>query len=66
MRRQVSDYIPYKYKIELSGKKVGSFGEKFTLVKDVYDLDVSNDPEYQLDRRLLLSIAICLDAIEGE
>lgn len=66
IRRYVMSFLPYKYKIYLGDKKVGDYKEKFTFVRDVYDLDVSEDRNFALDRRLLLSIAICLDAIENE
>lgn len=66
MRRYVLSMIPYKYKIYLGGRQIGTYKEKFTLVRDIYDMDVSGDPEFNLDRRMLLSIAICLDAIENE
>lgn len=66
IRRYILKMLPYNYKIFLGGQKIGNYKEKFTLLKDIYNLDMSNDPNFNLDRRLILSIAICLDAIEGE
>lgn len=66
LRRYVLSMIPYKYKIYYRGHQIGTYNEKFTLIKDIYDLEINGDPGFNLDRRLLLSIAICLDAIENE
>lgn len=66
IRRYILKFLPYNYKISLGGQKIGNYKEKFTLLKDIYNLDLSGDVNFNLDRRLMLSIAICLDAIEGE
>ncbi len=66
LRRTILSFLPYKYKISYQGQQVGKFKEKFTLIRDVYNLDMTNDPNFQVDRRLLLAISICLDAIENE
>ncbi|MFW6064752.1 MAG: hypothetical protein ACOC8Y_04165, partial [Candidatus Natronoplasma sp.] len=66
LRRTILKFLPYNYKISFRGNQVGTFKEKFTLLRDIYKLNISKDPNFQLDRRMLLSISICLDAIEGE
>lgn len=66
IRRYILSILPYNYKLFLGGQKVGNYKEKFTLMKDIYNLDLSGDANFNLDRRLILSLAICLDAIEGE
>ncbi len=66
IRRHILSILPYNYKISLGGQEIGNYKEKFTLLKDIYKLDLSGDPNFNLDRRLILSLAICLDAIEGE
>ncbi len=66
IRRHILSILPYNYKISLGGQEIGNYKEKFTLMKDIYNLDMSGDPNFNLDRRLILSLAICLDAIEGE
>ncbi|MBS3816671.1 MAG: hypothetical protein KGY76_03815 [Candidatus Thermoplasmatota archaeon] len=66
LRRTILSFLPYNYKISYQGQQVGKFKEKLTLIRDVYNLNMNNDPNFQVDRRLLLAIAICLDAIENE
>ncbi len=66
MRRYILSIIPYKYKIYHQGTHIGNLNEKFTFVRDIYNLNIFNDPDFKIDRRMLLSISICLDAIEGE
>ncbi|MEF8873312.1 MAG: hypothetical protein V5A88_01430 [Candidatus Thermoplasmatota archaeon] len=66
LRRTILSFLPYNYKISYQGQQIGNFKEKFTFVRDVYNLNMDNDPNFQVDRRLLLSISICLDAIENE
>lgn len=66
IRRYILSFLPYKYKVFSGDKKVGNYNEKFTFIRDVYNLNMSGDRDFDLDRRLLLSIAICLDAIENE
>ncbi|MFP3872775.1 MAG: hypothetical protein ACLFVL_07860 [Candidatus Aenigmatarchaeota archaeon] len=66
LRRTILKFLPYKYKIFFRGNQVGIFKEKFTLIRDIYNLNITNDPNFQLDRRMLLAISICLDAIENE
>jgi hypothetical protein len=33
--------------------------------RDVYDIDVSGDPEHTLDRRLVLANAVGMDALQA-
>lgn len=66
LRRTFLSFLPYHYKINIGGRRVGKFDEKFTFVRDIYHLKMTGDPNFKVDRRLLLSISICLDAIENE
>jgi len=56
--------IPHRYKIYIDGERVGTYKQRFLSLKKAYRLQVTDDPDFSLDRRLLLSLAICLDAVE--
>lgn len=56
--------IPYRYEIIQQGKKIGVYKQRFTLLKRSYKLQMKKDTEQKIDRRLLLSLSICLDAVE--
>ncbi len=56
--------LPHRYKIYHDGERVGIYKQRFLSMKKAYRLQVTGDPEFTLDRRLLISLAICLDAIE--
>jgi uncharacterized protein YxjI len=64
-RRFVSELLPFRYKIvSQQGKKLGTLNGQFSL-RDKYTLDLSDDDEKELDRRLGVAAAVLIDAIEG-
>ncbi|MFP4608459.1 MAG: hypothetical protein ACLFNY_02635 [Candidatus Aenigmatarchaeota archaeon] len=54
--------IPYRYELYHGGKKIGVYKQRLTLLRNSYKMQIKEDGG--LDRRLLLSLAICLDAVE--
>jgi hypothetical protein len=68
----VGDYadwlpIPYHFDFVRDGQVIGSHERRTGLFKfrDVYDIDVSGDPERTLDRRLVLANAVGMDALQA-
>jgi len=56
--------LPYRYKLYMNGKKVGICKERLTILKNAYKLQIKDELGKELDRRLLLSLALLLDAVE--
>ncbi len=63
-RKRYVRKIPYRYEIIQQGKKIGVYKQRFNLLKRSYKLQIKKDTEQNIDRRLLLSLSICLDAVE--
>ena len=63
----VGEYIPIPYNFELNdpeGKRIGGMDRKFQ-IRDKYLLDLSEDRERALDRRLAIALAIGLDTLQN-
>jgi hypothetical protein len=56
--------IPYNFEILVDGQVVGGMDRKFK-VRDQYVLDLSGDGERKVDRRVAVSLAIALDALQN-
>jgi hypothetical protein len=56
--------IPYNFEILIDGEAAGSMDRKFK-VRDEYVLDLSNDRERKLDRRLAVALAVGLDTLQN-
>ena len=68
----VGDYadwlpIPYHFDFVRDGQVLGTHVRRTGLFKfrDVYDIDMSGDPQRRLDRRLVLAIAVGMDALQA-
>jgi hypothetical protein len=59
--------IPYHFDFVRDGKVIGSHERRTGLFKfrDVYDIDMSGDPERTVDRRLVLANAVGMDALQA-
>jgi len=68
VRRFLISWIPYRYDLHRdgaqSGPRLGTIKERFQLFGDTYDLTI--EPDAGIDARLLLGLAVCVDAMEGE
>jgi hypothetical protein len=56
--------IPYNFDILLDGRRAGGMTRKLQL-RDRYVLDLSDDPERRIDRRVAVALAIGLDTLQN-
>jgi hypothetical protein len=57
--------IPYHFTFERNGVVLGSHRRHIGKLRDVYTTDMSGDPERSVDRRLILAIAVGMDALQA-
>jgi uncharacterized protein YxjI len=57
--------IPYHFDFVRDGQVIGTHKRRIGKFRDVYDIDMSGDPERSLDRRLVLAIAVGMDALQA-
>jgi uncharacterized protein YxjI len=57
--------IPYHFVFLRDGKELGSNTRRAWKIRDTYRIDLSGDPERTLDRRLVLAIAVGMDALQA-
>lgn len=64
--RRVSDLpLPFHFDIDgADGRRLGELRRAFSL-RDRYELDLTNDVEGRLDRRLAIALAVGLDALQA-
>ena len=66
----VGDYadwlpIPYHFEFMRDGQVIGTHTRRFGKLRDVYDIDMTGDPQRTLDRRLVLAVAVGMDALQA-
>lgn len=66
LRRFLSELIPQKYNVQISGNTVSTFKQNFNPFVTKINVDFSMDPGQTLDRRLGLAASVLLCAIEGK
>jgi hypothetical protein len=57
--------IPYHFTFERNGVVLGTHRRHIGKLRDVYTIDMSGDPERSVDRRLILAIAVGMDALQA-
>jgi uncharacterized protein YxjI len=57
--------IPYHFDFMRDGKRVGFHERRKWKLRDSYDIDMSEDPERTVDRRMILAIAVGMDALQA-
>jgi uncharacterized protein YxjI len=57
--------IPYHFVFERDGVKLGSHRRRLWKIRDTYTIDLSGDPGRTVDRRLILAIAVGMDALQA-
>jgi uncharacterized protein YxjI len=62
-----ADWLPIAYHFDfLRGEqKVGSHNRQLFKFRDVYTIDMSEDPQHTIDRRLILANAVGMDALQA-
>src|SRR5262245_12081740 len=58
--------IPQSFNVQIDGRTVATFNQRFNLFATKLTLDFSPDPQHQFDRRLGIAAGILLCAIEGK
>ncbi len=57
--------IPYDFIFQRGGATVGEHRRQLWKLVDVYTIDMSGDPERAIDRRLVLALAVGMDALQA-
>jgi hypothetical protein len=57
--------IPYHFTFERNGVVLGTHRRHIGKFRDVYTIDMSGDPQRSVDRRLILAIAVGMDALQA-
>jgi uncharacterized protein YxjI len=57
--------IPYHFVFMRDGEIIGQNTRHMWKIRDVYTIDMRDDPERRLDRRLVLAIAVGMDALQA-
>lgn len=57
--------IPYHFVFLRGEHQLGSHTKKLWRIRDIYTIDMSGDPERTVDRRLILAIAVGMDALQA-
>jgi uncharacterized protein YxjI len=62
-----SDWLPIPYHFDFirDGQVIGTHKRRIGKFRDTYDIDVSGDPERSFDRRLVLAVAVGMDALQA-
>jgi uncharacterized protein YxjI len=57
--------IPYHFDFKRGETVLGTHSRQTFKFRDTYTIDVSGDPQHTLDRRLILAIAVGMDALQA-
>jgi uncharacterized protein YxjI len=57
--------IPYHFVFKRDTDTLGFHKRRIGSFTDIYDIDMSGDPERTLDRRLVLAVAVGMDALQA-
>jgi uncharacterized protein YxjI len=57
--------IPYHFDFRRGDQVLGTHTRKAWKLRDTYTIDMSGDPERSIDRRLILTIAVGMDALQA-
>ena len=62
-----SDWLPIPYHFDFirDGQVIGTHKRRIGKFRDTYDIDMSGDPERSFDRRLVLAVAVGMDALQA-
>lgn len=57
--------IPYHFTFQRNETVLGSHRRHIGKLRDIYTIDMSGDPERSIDRRLILAVAVGMDALQA-
>lgn len=57
--------IPYHFDFKRGDQVLGTHERQLWKLRDVYTIDMSGDPERTIDRRLVLALAVGMDALQA-
>ena len=57
--------IPYHFDFRRDDRVLATHTRKAWKIRDTYTIDTSGDPEHSLDRRLVLALAVGMDALQA-
>jgi len=57
--------IPYHFDFIRDGQVIGAHKRRIGKFRDTYDIDMSGDPDRTFDRRLVLAVAVGMDALQA-
>lgn len=57
--------IPYHFDFRRDGELLGTHTRRAWRIRDVYTIDMQGDPQRTIDRRLILAIAVGMDALQA-
>jgi uncharacterized protein YxjI len=57
--------IPYHFTFERDGRVIGTHRRRIGKFRDVYDIDLSADSTRTVDRRVILALAVGMDALQA-
>jgi uncharacterized protein YxjI len=57
--------IPYHFEFRREGTLLGTHRRQLFRLRDAYTIDMSADRDRTIDRRLVLALAVCLDALQA-
>ena len=57
--------IPYHFVFLRGGFELGTNRRRLFKIRDIYDIDMTGDPERTLDRRLVLAAVVGMDALQA-
>jgi uncharacterized protein YxjI len=57
--------IPYHFDFRRGDEELGTHSRQMWKLRDVYTIDMSGDPQRTVDRRLILAIAVGMDALQA-
>jgi uncharacterized protein YxjI len=62
-----SDWLPIPYHFDFirDGQVIGAHKRRIGKFRDTYDIDMSGDPDRTFDRRLVLAVAVGMDALQA-
>ncbi len=65
VRRLLTNLVPQTFTLTLQGQPTAELRQRFNPFIKKLELDLKQDPQHRLDRRLALAAAVLISAIEG-